>query len=378
MIKFIYIFIKSFELLVFIFVGNRLKKTRDEREYWKIVLPAIVVFALADGLRYGRMIDYWGYLKLYDWNDSLFMEGLDPLFSAFIFIFKETGLGFTALMVIQSAFLIYACLVVLKPYRKYAQYALPLLLPLLVMNENLTRWFMACSFLFIAFNLYNEKRYLATIIFLIAAQTTHNAIFPLVLLIVLYPIYNKIIMPRSIVLILFIFMTLFSDIRSATFIVNISDLLINSGLLKEDTSMVGHLMHAQNLIHGEHLDLGIMQSALYLKIINLMKWIPIIWFGYIYAKDEKINGIYNIVAMSIILSPLLSQVELLSRYTMFMNIFSIIVAGSYYYKEFKRKRDFRYSISLISLLLFIYPTLSFIFNRGADEDMLFIWDAIPF
>lgn len=378
MIKIVYILIKSLELLVFLLVGNRIAKTKNDREYWYAALPAIITFALVDGLRYGRMTDYWGYLRLYNFANTPFMEDLDPLFSLFLFVFKETHLGFSILLIVQSFLLIYACFIILKPYKIYAKYALPLLLPLLVMNENLTRWFMACSFLFIAFDLYNKKRYLATILFLIAAQTTHNAIFPLIPLILLYPLYDKIMIPRSIVLILFVFMTLFSDIRSASFIVNISDLLINSGILNEDTSMVGHLMHAQDLIQGEHLDLGIMQGALYLKIINLIKWIPIIWFGYKYAKDDKNNGIYNIVAISIILSPLLSQVELLGRYTMFMNIFSIIVAGSYYYKEFKRKRDFRYSVSLISLLLFMYPTLSLIFNRGAVEDMLFIWDAIPF
>lgn len=377
MIKFIYVFIKFFELLVFILVGKKISKTKSDREYWRIALLAIVAFALVDGLRYGRMIDYWGYWGLYNSANTLF-GNTDPLFSAFLYIFKETELGLSSVLIVQSAILIYACLLILKPYKIYAKYALPLLLPLLVMNENLSRWFMACSFLFMAFNQYNNKKYYATFLYFVAAQATHNAIFPLFPLILSYPLYNKIIIPRSIVLTLFVFMTFFSDIRSATFVVRISDWLLSAGLVNEDASMVNHLLHAQDLIQGEHLELGIMQRALYQKISNLLIWLPIIWYGYTYAKDEYINGIYNITAISLILSPLLSQVELLGRYTMFMNIFSVIVAACYYFNEFKRQRDFRFSISFISLLLFMYPTLSLIFNRGADKDMLFIWDSMFF
>ena len=88
MIKFIYVFIKFFELLVFILVGKKISKTKSDREYWRIALLAIVAFALVDGLRYGRMIDYWGYWGLYNSANTLF-GNTDPLFSAFLYIFKE-------------------------------------------------------------------------------------------------------------------------------------------------------------------------------------------------------------------------------------------------------------------------------------------------
>lgn len=377
LIKFIYILIKLTELLTFIIVGIELSKTKNNKDYWKIALPAIIVFALVDGLRYGRLVDYYGYLAQYNLVNTLFSENIDPLFSVFMFFFKETGLGFTSFMVAQSAILMFACFVLLKPYRIYAKFALPLLLPLLVMNENLTRWFLACSFLIFAYDYLNKKRYPFTIVWLIAAQLTHNAIFPLFLLILLFPMYNKVIIPRRVALFLFIFMTLFSNIKNATFIVQISDFLLSSGLVNENMSMMGHMLHAQDLIQGEHLELGIMQNALYQKIISIVIWSPIIWFGYIYANNEHLKGIYNITVVSIILSPLLSQVELLSRYTMFMGIFSFIIAGIYYYNEFRRRRkDLRFSVALISLLFFMYPTISLIFNRGADDNMLFIWDAV--
>lgn len=377
MIKVVYIFIKLIEWLIFILVGERISRVKSDRAYWRATLPAIISFALVDGLRYGRMVDYWGYLRLFKNTNSLITEGIDPLFSTFMYLFKEGGLGFTSLMVVQSALLIYACFVILKPYRRYGKYAVPLLLPLLVMNENLTRWFMACSFLYIAFYSYVGKKYLSAVLYLVAAYATHNAIIPLIPLIILYPLYDKRLIPRSVVLVLLVFMTLFSDIGDAIFIVNISDWLLGSGLVDVETSMAGHLLHSQELIQGEHLEIGIMQSAFYQKLIYLLKWIPIIWFGYTYAKDEEFKGIYNITAISIILSPLLSQVELLGRYTMFMNIFSVVVAGVYYYKELKRNRGFRCYMALLSLLLFMYPTISLIFNRGTDENMLFIWDALP-
>lgn len=378
MIKITYIVLKSIELIVFILVGNILSRTRNSKNYWKVALPAIFVFALVEGLRYGRMTDYLSYQGIYNSCNTLFMEGLDPLFSIFVFLSKEAGIGFPLFLVIQSALLIYACLAILEPYRKYAQYALPLFLPLLIMNENLTRWFMACSFLYLAFVKYRRRKYLLTALYLVAAQTTHNAVLPLIPLLLLYPLYDKIIVPRSVVLFLFIGMTLFSNITNATFIVTISDFLLNNGLISEEASMAGHLVHAEDLIQGEYLELGIKQKGLYEKIISLVIWLPIIWYGYVYANDDKMKGFYNIMALSIILSPLFSQVELLGRYNMFMNIFSVVIASVYYYKEIHRKRDVRFCLALVSLFLFMYPAISLIFMRGVNNDMLFIWDALPF
>lgn len=375
MIKLVYVILKLLELLIFVVSGKSMAVAKSSKGYWTSASFAICAYALVEGLRYGRMVDYWGYLNLYNRSNTLFMNEVDPFFSVVLFFFKEIGLGLNLLLIIQSAILMYACFVMLQPYRKYAKYVVPLFLPLLIMNENFTRWFLACSFLYIAFDQYMKSKFLSAFIWILSAQFTHNAILPLIPVVMFYPLYNKILIPRSLVLGLFVFMTLFSDITNATFIVTVSDFLLDTGLIAGDTSMKAHLVHAEDLIQGDYLGLGVMQKTLYQKIINLIIWIPIVWFGYVYANNEKMKGMYNIMSVSIILLPLFTQVELLDRYTTFLNVLSVIIVGVYYYNELNNRVSYRFAVAFLSLMLSMYPAVSFIFNRGGSQDMLFIWDA---
>lgn len=104
---------------------------------------------------------------------------------------------------------------------------------------------------------------------------THNAIVPFIPMIIIYPLLNKRIIPIPITVVLIIFTTLFSDISNFTLITQLSEFLLNSGLIKEG-SMANHLLHTDELISGEYLELGMMSTALYVNIINLAKTIPIV------------------------------------------------------------------------------------------------------
>lgn len=374
MIEFIYILIKLIELSVFIIVGYNLSKLKSDKKYWQTAMPAIIAFALVDGLRYGRDVDYWGYLNMYNFMDATYSEGTDVLFLYIMRFFKECGLGFTALMVFQAAVLAFACFLMLKPYRKYASFAVPLLLTLLIGNENLTRWFMSTSFIIMAINQYYNKKYINLSLLLLASVLTHNAILPIIGILITLPLLDKFIIPKEIITIIFLYITLFGEITAASFVVDISNYVLESGFLDDSSTMATHMGNTEELINGEYLEMGITKKSAIQKFVYILLWLPILWYGHEYAKEEKLNAIYNIIAVSVTIAPLLGQVELLGRYTTSMNILTPIIAGIYYYKEFKKGFSIKFIIAMVSLFLFMYPTLGITFNRGTDKDMLFIWD----
>ena len=107
------------ELLIFVVSGKSMAVAKSSKGYWTSASFAICAYALVEGLRYGRMVDYWGYLNLYNRSNTLFMNEVDPFFSVVLFFFKEIGLGLNLLLIIQSAILMYACFVMLQPYLRW-------------------------------------------------------------------------------------------------------------------------------------------------------------------------------------------------------------------------------------------------------------------
>lgn len=157
MVKLIYILIKLTEVAVFIAVGKRLSNLKDDKKYWQTAMPAIITFALVDGLRYLRMGDYLGNLSLFTYLSSYFQEGIEPLYTFLMYSCKTAGIGLCGFLVIQSSILMIAIFMLLKRYRKYAVYSVPLILPLIILNEHFTRWFMAFSFIIISYVYMSEK-----------------------------------------------------------------------------------------------------------------------------------------------------------------------------------------------------------------------------
>ena len=374
MIKITYIVIKLIEFFIFFVVGKEISKLKDDKSYWSTALPAIITFALVDGLRYMRMTDYEGNLWRYGLTDANFYQDSDILYSFAMYFCKITGIGFTGFMILQAAFLIFAIFVLLKRYKECAIYALPIVLPLICMNENFTRWFAAISFIFISYNNFIDKKYYKAGLYTICAALTHFAIILIIPLFLLHRIMDKKTIPLFISTPLLIFMTMFSNISSFGFIIIIANLILDTGIA-DGTSLAGHLRMMEALLAGNYLQMGFIETSMGVKIINLIKYLPIVIFGAKIATEKKYIAFYNLAIIGIIFNPLLSQVELLSRYTLILVIFMFIVA-SMYFKEAFKKQGLEFYCALISLFLFIYPQISLIFFRGPDNQILFIWDSL--
>ena len=57
-IKLIYILLKILLFIVFCFSGSWLSKAKTNKSYWMIAIVPMLAFAIIEGLRFGRLIDY--------------------------------------------------------------------------------------------------------------------------------------------------------------------------------------------------------------------------------------------------------------------------------------------------------------------------------
>lgn len=375
MIQITYIVIKLIELFIFFVVGKDISKLKDDKSYWKTALPAIITFALVDGLRYMRMTDYEGNLWRYELTNADFYQNSDILFSTAMYFCKITDIGFTGFMIIQAAFLIFALFVLLKRYKECAMYALPILLPIIYMNENFTRWFAAISFIIIGYTYLIDKKYIKASIFMLCAALTHYAIILVFPFLILHSFFNKKTISPYISVPIFIIISLFGNISTFTIIPTIANLILDIGLISPSSSLATHLRMTEALIAGEYLKMGIVQTSMLGKFIDLIKYIPIMFFGAKIATEKNAVSFYNFVIIGLLLTPIFSQVELLGRYSSFLTMFIYIIAALYFNDAFKKK-GIEYIIAIISLFLFIYPQISLTLFRGREDQMMFIWDSI--
>lgn len=182
---FVYWCIRIFVLLSFFITGIWISKKRKPRQsYWLGVLPLILIYSLAEGLRWDRETDYNHYYQ--DLTNSIVHNNNELLYELWISLFKGLALPYWAGFVFYSFILIVAFLFLIKRFPKISHFALPLFFIITsTQSENLIRQFFALSFLIFAIALYFDKRYIGMSVMLIISELIHfSAAVPILLLMV--------------------------------------------------------------------------------------------------------------------------------------------------------------------------------------------------
>lgn len=401
MVRIVFIILKLVELLVFVIVGNRISRTKTSKGYWAIARFAIVLFAIIEGLRYNRMPDYMAYDFRFNHNNSLFEEGVDPLFSVICYTMNSIGLGFPIFLMLQCGLFMYSCFLILKPYRQYAKYSLPLLLPLIIMNEQFIRWYLAMGFFFISFYYYlliinkyrtleglklkrrlkllKKKHIILFVLFLLCTFWTHPAVAILVPFFFIIPILNKYSLPYYFTIPAYVFAVLFCNIQSMTVLIDMANLVLQNDMVDSSNNMYGHLSNVESLIEGEYLDMGISRYSMSQAIQKMLCYFPLMFFGFKYYKKNKTGygqAFFWVFFIAAIVDPIASQVELLGRFTMTLKVLGFIGVGIVYNQMipfYRKNKLYKYSL-ILSLFMFMYPIISYILTRPSDLEMLFIWN----
>ncbi len=382
-IKFTFILLKIFELFIFTIYGYILSRTKTNKEYWFKASVPIIVYTLIEGLRFGRLVDwniyYFGFLYNGERSDRVDFE---PLFALLGRISYDLGIPYFFVITIQCLFVIFAVFIVLKHYRKYLTYALPVLLFLLLNAEQFIRWYIGFAFFLLSVNsiINNNKRF--SIIWLVCACLCHSGIVVIAPIIIFAKRIDKISISPKIAFYLFFSTIFIFSISDLTFLISGANFLLSKGLGGDANVLSRYLSNIELLINGEFGRFGYMfERNIFGNLRLLIGYGPLIWYGKDMVRNVPYGMfMYNVFVLGAIVYPMFSTVEIFNRYSDAFMFFSLIVSGIFYYNFFVKRVKVSFVIFLLvcsSFFMQYAPCVENIFNRTDDKTMKFIWDAKP-
>lgn len=374
-IQITHIALQTLLFVIFMISGLLLSKTKTSINYWKLALIPLVAFAIISGLRFGRDYDYNVYYDVYTTGEYKTME---PLFSLLVDVFHWFDLPYYFFVFFCSTFLIFSFLYLLKEFKNFSLFILPLFLGIQDL-ENLMRWFLAFSFVMIGIKMLINKRYKLTVLFFIVSTQFHLGMlfcFPLIL--GCYFFWNRKTINSKIAIVLFA-MTLFlgstDQLLRITSVVNMIG--ISGGSEKADI----YKENAANIASGG------MKSGLYERSFSNNVRIFLCFAIPIFFSDKEVVNrfrqagllwFYNLSIFSIIIMPIFILVEIFNRIAFALNCISIIFVGVTLYYGFKTRKQngSRNFTLLLAFALLIYPILKKPFVAIENKNAIqYIWDA---
>ena len=139
---------------------------------------------------------------------------------------------------------------------------------------------------------------------------------------------------------------------------------------------VSYLGGMDDIISGNHGQMGLMHSSLTNAVKQIFIYVPLLFWGFQIIKKYKYGTfIHNISVVNVLVSPIFSQVEILSRMTNICNIFIAVYMGIFM-GEFLRKNTSRVKLLFVCLSIFcyFYPYINAPFVRE-NFQMFFIWNS---
>jgi hypothetical protein len=358
--------------------GYLMSKSKNDRAYWTRSSIFILIFGVVEGLRFGRLVD-WNvyYIRFLDIGKGT-VAHYEPLFTMICKFFYGFGLPYWSFVFLQCVFLAFSCCLVIKNYKNISLWAMPLLVTLLYMNENFIRWYLACSFLLVAFYYLQKEQRMKMLLCLVAAVCSHSGTIVLTPLFFLDRIINRKIANEKIFAVLFLLFTFVVHIRQMQFLVQMANFFIKIGLGNLG-QMGGYLGSAQHLINGQGAaDLGYFGRSFSNQLRMCISFLPIILLAPKYVKEYRLGlFFYNLFCLGAVLDPVFSMVEILGRISGFFTLFYFVVGGATYYHIVMMKKEKVYVRCLLFLSFFcgVYPGLSIVFQKLSFYEMTFIWDA---
>ncbi len=357
-----------------LFFGYKMSKAKSQKQYWQYAVFPILTYCVSMGMRFGRMIDYNLYAdRYYELGRNFNAYDYEFLFKGLCYVLNSLGLSYQFFILLCSFLIIYAVIFFIKDYRKATPYILLLFLWEGITVENYIRWFLGISFFLFFITFLKRGEFKKSTLFAIIAFLFHSGIFPLIgICLILYKLkikYNPIIV--QILLVVSIFL---GSIQILNFLTPyMSFLSIND-------KAAGYTDSFEQIVNGEFGYVGYRASKELITQLRILVAysFPIYIIPKLVEKLKISDFDSNVFIVAIIATPLLTQVEILDRYSTALLILSIVASGSAYYysiARFKTLSIFFRCFCVLSLIAYVYPVLSGIFQRTEWYKMLFIWDA---
>lgn len=379
-IKLIYILLKILLFIVFCFSGSWLSKAKTNKSYWMIAIVPMLAFAIIEGLRFGRLIDYNVYYFRYiDLGEGI-EQFYELLFSIICYVSYNCGIPYYMFIFFQCLFLAYATLLVFKNYGSAIKYALPIVLGLYIMNENFIRWYLAFSFILLSINSLVKNRNVGAWGWAICGVMIHFGFFFYFVILIAKGFLNRVSISPVISVGLLIISTFLVTVTDMHVLVQLSNLLLKLGVGSLSEGLNIRLSQMDSLIAGDVGKMGIMEASFSNNIRYVLVCFPGIYWGQKYMlKYNKGRLIYNLLVIGAILNPIFGMVEMLGRISSALLVFLSVVSGVVFVDKLKvkvfKRRFVVYAICLLSFLASCWPSISIAFAYDNDSDMMFIWDA---
>lgn len=365
-------------VLIAFYLTGRWISSRDESgpSYWLGVSPLIILYSLAEGLRWNRDTDYAHYYQ--DLTNSIVHDNSELLYTLWISFFKWAELPFWMGFVFYSFILIFAFLYLIRKFPQTAELALPLFFILTsIQSENLIRQFFALAFLIFAIAFFFEKRYIGMMAMLILSEGIHfSAIVPVFFLLFSVLLARK-TTPKSPEVAVWIFVVLYLLWDVSYFAILANTIL---GLIPETgTRADGYIQSATwftaegslamksagQEFAGRSISLAVVQFPAYLFVI--------IWGFYATNNDYNLRACYWCAYIAIILDITRGDIESYLRFFHWIAFIIAIPVGAIYSELLLSKK-----VKLVSLFfLIVYFGYNLFFSRLFMVEPFgyaFIWD----
>ena len=377
-VHFRYVLLKLALVISAFVAGYLMSKSKNSVQFWRGAFVAVLAFAVVEGLRFGRLVD-WNiyYIHYQEIGKGISDKSFEPLFQLICKFLYRIGVPYWGFVAMQCSFLMFSCCLLFQDYKKYAVWMLPPLIYVLYMNENFIRWFFAASFLFVCLYYMQKESRKRMVLFYVAAVMCHSGMIIFLPIILFEKILDKYCLKRQVMAVLFLAFTFFISIQQLQFLTTIASFLSKIGL-GQLGHLDGYLKSANYLINGRGAaDLGFFYRSFSNQIRLVLEYLPLILLAPKFVKQYRLGNLfYNLFVLGAVLDPVFSMVEILGRFSCVLLFFSTIVGGIVYYHVIVLKEAPRNTrvLCLISFICGVWPSVSIVFANHAFYDMTFIWD----
>lgn len=372
MLLFQYVVLHILFVLTLVFFCWRIDEV-DRKYYWSYAIVPIILFTLVEGLRCGRGIDWCGYSYVYQDLALGKDTGHEPLFTLVWGFFSSMGVPYWGVISFCSFLYIYSIFFLIKPYRNVCKIAVPLVVLVgAIVAENLIRWYMGLSLLFISIRVFLQGK--KSIAFLIAffSVLIHYGLFLFLPFLFLLNCKTPLISPVKMTVGVFVLSVVFSpEVLSVFAFVFDYLLLFSDRFYHYTTDPVGWLT-------GEGQNASLEKKGFVYFVVSMFQYF--IFMFEIYKKlriRRWLIPVYNLSLVAMLFLTVSSGLELLSRYSRLFEPF-LLILGAYVVRDLVREARTSRNVALLFFCLFfvvrkvVYFCNPFIYP--SESLLAFVWN----
>lgn len=338
---------------------------------------AIVAYVLNEGLRFGRGLDY----NLYALSYENLIAGKESNWDiGFLYIATtliEIGVPWQGYVILMSFVFIFSVLILLKHYQESLPYVLPLFVLISLHEvENMVRWYMGVSFIYIGVSFLLRKSKHSLFLFILLSGLACTFHLGVAILPIIFYLVEKIRKPifSPIVTILFFFGISF--LFQADFMLQFVQLANMLSDVSERFENYGN--EAEYWLTGGFA--GVEAYSTLPDVQELLILGCLVFLGY---KSSKVSGskyiyAYNLFVIGLLLHPIARKIELVGRFSQPFYFFRAIVLANIICVIYKEKKlEVAPILLTFSILVFMNMGRRYITGPFKDnpEHYLYIWNS---